>query len=468
MRILTSESMSMCDRRSMDDQKVDEIYLVNKAARACFDNLKDKINFDSKIIVVCGNSNNSSDGFCLTDILLKEGYDAKALYLFDKSKMNKTCSHFYKEELVTKELGNPDVIIDCVIGNGLRGALREDVVELINLLNDTRAYKIAIDLPTGLNSNTGNYNPVCFKADLTIAINNLKLGHLLNRGPDVCGEIRIADIGLNDYEDLEHVDTIKLDVKDKRLAFSNKYDYGSILVIGSNVSMAGAGIMSAISALKSGAGLVTLAVPKTNYDVVSIKAPLEIMVKKLEDIDNLLIKKDTVVFGPGLGRCEDYSTLLRELLSRDINLIVDADGLFHLSKIDDIKEIKKCRLCITPHFGEAATLLGKSIKDDPFTCFKELIDKYDCITVLKGHNTLVGDKDRYYLSLYGNSGMATAGSGDVLSGIIAGLALKKLDLDKVCQAVALHGFAGDKAKELYGEASLTASDIYNSIYLGFK
>ena len=139
-----------------------------------------------------------------------------------------------------------------------------------------------------------------------------------------------------------------------------------------------------------------------------------------------------------------------------------------MSKIDDIKEIKKCRLCITPHFGEAATLLGKTIKDDPFNAFKELVDKYDCIVALKGHNTLVGDKNRYYLSLYGNSGMATAGSGDVLSGIIAGLSLKKLDLDKVCQAVALHGFAGDKAKELYGEASLTASDIYNSIYLGFK
>lgn len=468
MRILTSESMSMCDRRSMDDQKVDEIYLVNKAARACFDNLKDKINFDSKIIVVCGNSNNSSDGFCLTDILIKEGYDAKALYLFDKSKMNKTCSHFYKEELVTKELGNPDVIIDCVIGNGLKGTLREDVVDLVNLLNNTKAYKIAIDLPTGLNSNTGNYDPICFKADLTIAINNIKLGHLLNSGPDVCGEIRIADIGLNDYEDLEHVDTIKLDLKHKRLAFSNKYDYGCVLVIGSNVSMAGAGIMSSISALKSGAGLVTLAVPKENYDIVSIKAPLEIMVKKLEDVDNLLIKKDTVVFGPGLGRCEDYTSILKVLLSRDINLIVDADGLYHLSKIDDIKEIKKCRLCITPHFGEATTLLGKTIKDDPFAGFEELIDKYDCITVLKGHNTLVGDKNRYYLSLYGNSGMATAGSGDVLSGIIAGLSLKKLDLDKVCQAVALHGFAGDKAKELYGEASLTASDIYNSIYLGFK
>ena len=97
-----------------------------------------------------------------------------------------------------------------------------------------------------------------------------------------------------------------------------------------------------------------------------------------------------------------------------------------------------------------------------------MIDKYDCMVVLKGHNTLVGDKNHYYLSLYGNSGMATAGSGDVLSGIIAGLSLKKLDLDKVCQAVALHGFAGDEAKEQYGEASLTASDIYNSIYLGFK
>lgn len=474
MRILTSKSMSMCDQRSMIDQGVDEIYLVKKAAKACFEKIIDKISINSKIIVVCGNSNNSSDGFCLASILNSKGYKVKVLYLFDKSKMNKTCSYFYSEDLITDDincLNKADVLIDCIIGNGLNGKVREDVVKVLEVMNASNAYKIAIDLPTGLNATTGNYDPICFLADLTVAINNIKLGHFLNKGPDVCGKIRIADIGLNNYDDLEHVDTIKLDIKSKRLTYSNKYDYGSVLVIGSNTSMAGAGIMSAISALKAGCGLVTLAVPENNYDIVAIKAPYEVMVKKLTDIDDLLVKKDTVVFGPGLGREGDYKELLISLLKKDINLIVDADGLYYLAKIESVPLIKKCRLCITPHYGEAATLLKKTssdIKEDPFNCFKELINKYACVVVLKGHNTLVGNKDHYYLSLYGNSGMATAGSGDVLSGVIAGVSTKQLDLYKVCQAVAVHGFAGNEASKRYGETSLIASDIYNMLYLAFE
>ena len=474
MRILTSESMSKCDKRTMSYQKVDEIYLVKKAAQAIFEKIKDKLNLKAKIIIVCGNSNNSSDGFCLCDLLNKKGYDASVLYLFDKAFMKATCNYFYNEKYVYRDLNclaKADVIIDCIIGNGLKGSLRQEVAKLIEKINDIDAYKIAIDLPTGLNADTGNYDPICFKALLTIAINNLKLGHLLNDGPDVCGEIRIADIGLNDYEDLEHVDAIKVAYKQKRLKNSNKYDYGNILVIGSNENMSGAGIMASMAALKAGCGLVTIAVPVKNYDIVAIKAPYEIMVRKLEALDDLLIKKDIVIFGPGLGRSEDYTDLLKELIQKDINLIVDADGLYHLSKIKDILMLKKCHLCITPHFGEAATLLNKKSKDikaDPFFAFKELINKYDAIVVLKGHYSLVGYHKQYYFSLYGNSGMATAGSGDVLSGIIAGTSRKKINLDNVYKAVCIHGLAGDIAKEKYGQDSLIASDIYNAIGAALK
>ena len=223
--------------------------------------------------------------------------------------------------------------------------------------------------------------------------------------------------------------------------------------------------MSSISALKAGAGLVTLACPYENLDIVSIKAPYEVMVKCIDDED-LLNKKDTVVFGPGLKRDDKYIPLLRDLLTRDIDLIIDADGLGLLSKIDDIKDIKKCRLVITPHIGEAARLLNDTsanIKNDILGSFKKLIDIYDCIVVLKGHNTLVGDKDSCFISLSGNAGMASAGSGDVLSGIIAGCALKRLDMDSVKKAVYIHGLAGDIAKEKVGETSLVASDIIDNI-----
>ncbi len=470
MRILSANSMSITDSRSMKDLNVDEITLVKRAAIACFKILNRKNIKNKKIAIVCGNSNNSSDGFCLANILKDNGYDVSTFYFFDLNKMNKTCRYFYElvDDVNTdiNDLKKCDVLIDCIIGNGLKGPLREDVAKVIEELNRFEPLKISLDIPTGLDSTNGTYDPICFKADLTICINNIKLGCLLNDGVDVCGNIEIADIGLNQYDDLEYVEVIDpstFKFNEKRNV--NKYDFGSVLVIGSNVSMPGAAIMSSISALKAGCGLVTLACPRENLDIVSIKAPYEVMVKCIDDED-VLNKKDTVVFGPGLKRDDKYIPLLEDLLKRDINLIVDADGLGLLCKINNLKMIKKCRLVITPHIGEAARLLNDTsanIRGDVFNAFKRLIDIYDCIVVLKGHNTLVGDRDSYFISLSGNAGMATAGSGDVLSGIIAGCGNKKLDIETVKKAVYIHGLAGDIAKEKLGETSLIASDIIDNI-----
>ena len=482
MKVLSSEAMSLTDKRTMIDQNVDEVDLVKRASKACFEYVKKIVlDKDKNIVVVCGNSNNAADGFGLAFLLKENNYkNTKVLYVGNLEKMNKTCHHFYSEyiekynESLIFNLGvlnDCDYIIDAIVGNGLRGNLKEDVARIVEFINLSKAKKIALDLPSGLNANLGDGIP-CIKADYTLAINNLKLGHLLNNGPDLCGKTYVVDIGLNDYDDLKHIDVInKKEFKDffVRKANSNKYDYGNVLVIGSNKSMTGAGILSSYSALKSGAGLVTLACPEDNYQMACVKSPLEIMNKSLDDED-LLYKKDTVVFGPGLGRSEKYISLLEKLLSLDINLIVDADGLHLLSNIKNIKD-KKCRLVITPHIGEAAALLNitsKEVREDIFLSFEKLIEKYDCIVVLKGHNILVGDKNHYFISLSGNSGMATAGSGDVLSGIIGGIIGKKLDLSRVCLGVYLHGLAGDIAKKEYGETSLVASDICNSIYKAIK
>ncbi len=466
--------MSITDSRTMIDQNIDDKYLVKKAAKACFEILKKYVDTNKKILIVCGNSNNSSDGFYLAKILKENNYLVDVLYTLDINKMNKTCRYFYDEYISLykivgdiKTINDYEVIIDALIGNGLKGKLRDNISLLVDKINESNAFKIAIDLPTGLDSTNGTYDN-CINADLTIAINNIKLGHLINDGSDVSGKIEVADIGLNKYDDIEYFDTVDInEYKDyfKRKNNSHKYDYGSVLVIGSNVSMPGAGLMSAMSALKSGAGLVTLTCPKENYEVVSIKAPFEVMVKSIDEED-ILNKKDTVVFGPGLKKDEKYLPLLRKLLTSDINLIVDADGLYLLSLVDDLGDIKKARLAITPHLGEAGLLLNKSsrdTKDNILDSFKELIERYDCIVVLKGHNTLIGNKEKYYISTSGNPGMSSAGSGDVLSGIIAGVARKNLTLDSVVLGVYLHGLAGDLAKEEMGMTSLTACAIIDKI-----
>lgn len=475
--------MSITDKQTMIDQHVNEIDLVKRASRACVNILINDIKIDKDVLItiVCGNSNNSSDGFCIARDLLNLGYKVKVLFVGSQEKMNDTCKHFYLDLLAdyfdstTSEsaiLNISTFIIDCVIGNGLKGSLRQEVIDVVNDINETKGTKIAIDLPTGLDANTGNPSPVCVISDYTIAISNLKLGHLLAYGPDLCGQIYIADIELNTYSNLENVELITSDLYKgyfNRKKNLNKYDLGSVLVIGSNISMPGAGILSSLSALKSGSGLVTLACPHDNYQIVASKAPYEVMIKDLDNtsIDELLNKKNTVIFGPGLSRDEKYIELLEYLLSKDINLIVDADGLYLLSKIEDIEDIKNCRLVITPHIGEAATLLNKistEIKEDIYSSFKELIDKYKCIVVLKGHNTLISDENKYYISTSGNSGMATAGSGDVLSGIIAGVSKKRMDVNTVALAVYIHGLAGDFAKEEVGETSLVAIDIINNIH----
>lgn len=477
--------MKLIDTKSMEDQEADEICLVNRAAASCFEVLETKLNINHslKIVVICANSNNSSDGYKLADILLDKGYsNTYVISAGDVLKMNATCRYFhdefekrYKNRILDKEssLNDYDLIIDSLIGVGLHGELRDNIKTIVSNINKADTKVVSIDLPTGLDGDTGTFLGECIEADFTIAINNLKYGHLLNDGPDMCGEIYIADIGLNEYPQIEHIKVINEDSltkNNKRKKNANKYDFGSVLVIGSSKGMAGAGIMASISALKAGAGLVTLACPIENYDIVAIKAPLEIMTRELRNLDDLLNKKTTVVFGPGLGRNTDYSEVLSDLLGKEINLVVDADGLYHLSKIEKLNEIKKCCLILTPHVGEAATLLNKTskeIKSDLYKSCKEIQKKYEAIVVLKGHNTLIMEEDTY-ISLSGNSGMASAGSGDVLAGMVAGVIGKTADIKKVVRAVYLHGLAGDIAKEEYGESSLTATDIINNIAKAIK
>lgn len=489
MKILTAEAMKLTDKRTMEDEHVTELDLVRRAAAAICKTISEEIRPDlaAKIAIVCGNSNNASDGFALAGLLLDAGYENTMVYhISNPDNMKSTCRFFYEgfraefpdhftapesKDALRTTLAQADYIVDAVVGVGLSGLLRADNVAVAECINESPAKVISLDIPTGLDSNTGSYDPICVKADYTIVISSLKCGHVLADGPDCCGQMFIADIGLNDYDDVESMTVIEegflQGALPRRCNNTNKYDFGSVLVIGSNVSMAGAGLMCAMSALKSGSGLVTLACPEENFGVVSVKAPLELMVKPLKsdlsNLDQLLEKKSTVVFGPGLGRDERFLAVLGTLIGQELNLIVDADGLWYLAKIANLKEKLRANLILTPHLGEASTLLKtdvKNIKRDLRASARKLAADYNAWAVLKGHNTLVAEPGgSLYVSLAGNSGMATAGSGDVLAGIMAGITGKAPDLKKVCLAVWLHGTAGDLAMEEFGRLSMTATDI---------
>ncbi len=500
MKVLSLQSMRQTDSQSIEDQNITETFLIKRAGKACYDKMQaNKLlkNRNDTIALVCSHSNNSADGFALALCLLKGGYrNAKVYFIGEIAKMKASCKEVFDElnesfpnavvtipnedmEELRLGLEKASLVVDAIIGVGFSGTLRPRQTKVVEIINECAAKVVSIDIPTGINADTGSFNPVCIHADYTLVIGCFKYGNLLGGGADYSGENLLTDIGLNDYDvpcSIMLEDGLIKGYVPQRKNDSNKYDFGNVLVIGSNVGMAGSGIMSAIASLKSGCGLVSIACPEKNLETVSIKAPLEIMTQPMKndysDIDSLMNKKDTVVFGMGLGKDGDFELLLANLLRREINLIVDADGLYYLAVLKDEIKDKRANLIVTPHTKEAANLLyvkTSEIKSDPIAAAKKISETYNCTTVLKGHNTIICAQDlTSYICTKGNSGMATAGSGDVLSGIIAGVMGKSFGPTKVCLGVYIHALAGDIAAEKYGKISMTATDIIESLPAAFQ
>lgn len=501
MKVLSSYEMKLSDEQTILENKITPLILMGKASKACFDAIIDNNLIPDKtktISIVCYHSNNSGDGFGLAGLLLKAGYNNTRIYFVGSyAKMNDNVKGIYnhfknlgsytidvdKEDLnfFKNTLKDSDVIIDAIIGTGLNGRLRDGLIDVVNAINQSDALKISIDIPTGVNSDTGNIHPVAVKSDYTLVIQAFKYGNLLSHGIDCCGKFIIVDAGItipSDLKTMEIIDNAKVKKAiNNRKRNSNKYDYGSVLTIGSNENMVGAGILASYAAIKSGCGLSTLTCDEFNFRAAQLKAPFEIMVSPFHDdvnqLEALLKKKNIIIFGPGMGKNSMYTNVLKYLLKQNVVLIVDADGLTHLRNVkDDIKN-KVASLVITPHTGEAAMLLNvttQEVTSDLITSAKRLHERYDCHVILKGFNTyFLSHKGNKYLNITGNAGMATAGSGDVLSGIIAGLCAQGgIIEEKIALALYLHGLSGDIAKEELGEECLTASDLITYLPKAFK
>ncbi len=254
----------------------------------------------------------------------------------------------------------------------------------------------------------------------------------------------------------------------KRPFHSHKYDYGSVLVVGGSVGMTGAPLMTAYSAMRTGSGLATIAIREGCLHLLNNIYP-EIMIRPYGDREtflDLLRKKDAIAFGPGLGRVDDVGTILSDLLESGAPLIIDADGIYHLKGL--VNRVKYPQnVVITPHHGEMAAFLGKGsrqVVEDPVGAARQVVQDYGIHVVLKGATTYIANPEEIYYSRLGNPGMATAGSGDVLTGIITSLAGQGLTLLEACkQGVVIHSKAGNHAAQRYGEHSMMATDIIHSL-----
>ncbi|GGC11520.1 bifunctional NAD(P)H-hydrate repair enzyme Nnr [Marinobacterium zhoushanense] len=372
-----------------------------------------------------------------------------------------------------------ELLVDALLGIGLSGQVRGEMVSVIAQINRGTVPVLAVDIPSGLCADSGAVLGAAVKADLTLTFIALKQGLLTHEGVDCVGELLFDGLLLSDevFEEVP-VSAFRTDSEDLRELLpprpgsAHKGHYGHLLIVGGDLGMGGAALMAAQAALRSGAGLVTLATREEHRLAAITRAP-EVMchaVEDAEDLEPLIARADVIVVGPGLGQQLWGCTLLQAVLESGKPLLLDADALNLLAQ--DAVSVSSCQWVLTPHPGEAARLLETDVADiqaNRFEQVRELQNRYGGTVVLKGAGTLSCDGDVIHLCSDGNPGMATAGMGDVLSGVIGALLAQRLaPLDAARIGVLVHARAADLCAQRLGARGLLATDLLNTLPLAIN
>ena len=464
-RILTAEQMRSADKFTIEQLGISHDELIDRAGHAIFEEI-DKLFRGGRVLICVGKGNNGADGLVVADLLSKK-------HGFSVSVLN-VSNGFFK--LFDKKY---DIIVDCIFGTGLNRAVEGKYQLAIEKINSSGAFVISCDIPSGVNGNNGKVMGAAVKANLTIAIQEYKLGHFLNDGPDYCGKVVAKDIGISIWED-DYVKRLTQNSVGRyfvpRLRNVNKGDFGKVAVIGGSKDFSGSVMLSAnaLGAFKMGTGYSYLAVPESLFSAYVGKNP-ECILTAVKDVDGFmtldeqslskLMKCDAIAVGMGMGNTFDTYKIIKYLLDNYCGkLVIDADGINSLAKygLDALKN-KKCRVVLTPHVGEFARISGidkQKILEFPIQLSVNFAKTYGVTVVLKSSSSIITDGSEVYINTAGSSGMAKAGSGDVLSGIIAGLLARSED---VCEAVAaacyVFGNAGEVAEKEQNVFTMTTSDI---------
>ncbi|WP_440875106.1 NAD(P)H-hydrate dehydratase [Thalassotalea sp. PLHSN55] len=459
--------------------------LMEHAGAAAFSVLQQEFASLRKIIVICGKGNNGGDGYILARLAQHAGLKVTVFVLAEKEaivgdastalKLAKqagvdisfhpnisSCLHFIEN---TKT----EVIVDSIFGIGFSGVLAEPMQQLIEKINANVAKKFSIDVPSGLCANTGHVDSVAVQANVTVSFIATKKGLLTGQAPNHVGKLVLADLHLGQrfaqsvIASAEVQTEYNLPKLAPRKVSAHKGDIGLLIAIGSNNGMPGAIRMSAEAALRCGASLVSVACHADNHGLVIAGRP-ELMLAP-SNAEQLLLfprlaKAKALIIGPGLG--QDAWALAHFNLAMSLTqpLVVDADALVLLSKA----QYKKDNWVLTPHPGEAAKLLGcdiETIEQDRFGAVKKIASQYGGICILKGAGSLISDGKSVWINTSGNSGMASGGMGDVLSGIIAALIVQMPNIYAAARlAVFIHGQAADIIAKQNGSRGILASDLF--------
>ena len=510
MKIFTAEQMRAFDREAIEAYHIPSIVLMENAALRVVEFLEAKFSplGEKRIVILCGKGNNGGDGFaiarhlsnlgCRLTVAVAAGRDemrGDALANFDA-----LCACLDNDRIiqpprldrVAQLCLDADIVVDAVLGTGFRGQVRDGHVKKLFLfgLGMVHGYKqvcVAIDIPSALNADTGQAAPEARRADYTITFAAPKRGFFVREGIERCGEIWVGDIGAGTRQMDEARTGCELLTPEstqrlmpRRTRDAHKGDAGRVLVIGGSRGMSGAVAMASHASLQIGAGLCLAAVPDAILDTVAasvleaITHPLACNEKgalteaALEDLRSRWAEMQAVAIGPGTGRAASTWELVRSIVREcPAPLIIDADALHALPEIADEVKARAGETILTPHPGEMSVLLGRStreVQEDRFGAVEECARKYAAVAVLKGAYSLVAHVDgagvaSTWVNPTGNAGMATGGSGDVLTGTIAGLLAQTKDaLNATLLGVYLHGLAGDLAFQKHGNG-LTARDV---------
>jgi hydroxyethylthiazole kinase-like uncharacterized protein yjeF len=454
--------------------------LMEKAGFAAFNKLKEEWPNARKITVICGKGNNGGDGFVVARLAREAGLDV-AIYTIGDVKDYKgaalTACNKAHDLGLDFTLYQPDicfsgdVIVDGLLGSGLNGEVKEPFKDCIEAINKSEIPILALDVPSGIDVNTGCIFGVAVQVDITMTFIGLKQGLFTHAAREKCGTVFLDDLSIPKeiFVKVEHAGELLTwdDIKPllpRRARDTYKGDYGHVCVIGGDYGMGGAVRMAAESAMRVGAGLVTVATRPEHISVVSGMRP-EVMCHRCcngDDLREILERCTTIVIGPGLGKTEWAQELLETVFESELPKVLDADALNMLSQAP-----RPCdHWVLTPHPGEAARLLHcgtGDVQKNRFQSARELQHQYDGVVVLKGSGTIIdGPSDIPYVCSGGNPGMATGGMGDILSGMIGGLLAQGLELERAAEAgVFIHSAAADKAAEKQGERGMLATDVLN-------
>jgi ADP-dependent NAD(P)H-hydrate dehydratase / NAD(P)H-hydrate epimerase len=507
MRILTADQMREADRRTIEEIGIPSLVLMENAGRqvvaameSIFQDLAER-----RVAVISGKGNNGGDGFVVARTLFQRGIEVSVFLVGQVAeikgdarvnleilgRLGITVVEVGDEgawELHFSEISSHSLIVDALFGTGLKTALTGIYETVLGDINASGIPVVAIDVPSGMSADTPDLIGDSIEATMTVTLGAPKMPLVLPPAEQKAGEVVIADIGIPIHviEALEgpRVELLTRDemrgLINPRAPEAHKGDFGRVLIVAGSRGKTGAAVLAAQGALRSGAGLVTVATPRSCLPIVAAQGP-EYMTEPLEEtVDGTIdfaaaeyvaaLKADVLAIGPGLGRGEGVTTFVRDVLERtEVPLVVDADALNAFADEPAALVGREGRdVIITPHPGEMARLMGCTVEDvqsDRLGIARDFASNHKVYVVLKGYRTLVASPDgNMFINPTGSPGMATGGTGDVLAGMLAAWLGQLLDAVAACKlAVYLHGAAGELADADEGEVSMTALDLANHI-----